>query len=125
QDARQKVIVEILKSKVVSGDLRPFRVMVRKADDYITGVEELHLDTDGGTTRVEIDAYVDIRALENDLAAMVKPRLATPPAVFCLIAQEDEAGRLSIDGGALAEGVMVEGLEKLELDARLHTETDI
>ena len=125
RDARQKVIVEILKSKIASDDKYPYRAMVRKADDYITKVDELHLDSEGGVTRVEIDAYVNLRALENDLAAIVKPRLATPPVVCCLIAQEDENGLLSIEDGILAGQSMVEGLKKLELDARLHSEFEI
>lgn len=125
QDAREKAIVEVLKSKVADGDLRPYRAIVRKADVYISRLAELHLDTEAGVTRVEVDAYINIRALENDLAAMVKPRLATPPTVTCLIASQDENGILTIDGGTLAEKTMVEGLQALELTARAHGDTEV
>lgn len=125
QAARQEVIWEILKSKIASRELRPYRVMVRNADSYIIRTVELHIDTAGGQTRVEIDAYVDIRALEQDLAAMAKPRLATPPVIACLVAEKAADGALSLDGGALAERKLVEGLEKLELDARPHEEIAI
>lgn len=125
QAARQEVIWEILKSKIASGDLRPYRVMVRNADAYITRTDELHVDTAGGHTRVEIDAYVDIHALEQDLAATAKPRLATPPTVACLIAEQDEHGMLSIAPDNIAERRLVEGLEKLELKAHGHQDTTV
>ncbi|MBX3180172.1 MAG: hypothetical protein KF886_22715 [Candidatus Hydrogenedentes bacterium] len=125
QAARQEVIWEILKSKIASGDLRPYRVMVRNADAYIKRTDELHVDTAGGHTRVEIDAYVDIHALEQDLAATAKPRLATPPAVACLIAEQDEHGMLSIAPDNIAERRLVEGLEKLELKAHGHQDTAV
>ena len=123
QDARQDVIWEILKTKIASGDLRPFRSMVRNADKYITRVVELHLDSEGGQTRVEIDAYVDIRAVENDLATLMLPRLATPPTVTCLIALEDEKGELFLEEPGLAETTMVEGLKKLGIVPSTHLES--
>jgi hypothetical protein len=123
QDARQDVIWEILKSKIASGDLRPFRSMVRNADKYITRVVELHLDSEGGQTRVEIDAYVDIQAVEHDLAALMLPRLATPPTVACLIALEDETGELFFESPGLAETTMVDGLKKLGVVPQSHLET--
>lgn len=125
QDARQDVIWEILKTKIASGDLRPFRSMVRNADKYITRVVELHLDSEGGQTRVEVDAYVDIRAVEHDLAALMLPRLATPPTVACLIALEDEKGELFLEEPGLAETTMVEGLKKLGIVPRTHLETTV
>jgi hypothetical protein len=123
QDARQDVIWEILKTKIASGDLRPFRSMVRNADKYITRVVELHLDSDGGQTRVEIDAYVDIQAVEHDLATLMLPRLATPPTVTCLIALEDEKGGLFLEEPGLAETTMVEGLKKLGIVPSTHLES--
>jgi len=125
QAARHEVIWEILKSKVASGDVRPFRVMARNADQYIDRVVELHVDTDGGQTRVEIDAYVDIRSLEQDLAALAKPRLATPPVVACLIGEQDAGGPLTVSPDGLAERTLVEGLDNLEIDARGHGEAAI
>jgi hypothetical protein len=123
QDARQDVIWEILKTKIASGDLRPFRSMVRNADKYITRVVELHLDSEGGQTRVEIDAYVDIEAVEHDLATLMLPRLATPPTVACLIAMEDEKGELVLEEPGLAETTMADGLKNLGIVARTHLET--
>lgn len=126
QAAKQEVIWEILKSKVASGhSLRPYRVMARNADAYIDRVAELHVDTDGGLTRVEIDAYVNIHALEQDLASTAKPRLAKPPVISCLIGEEDPNGLISIDGNGLTEKALVDGLKKLELDARGHRESTV
>lgn len=126
QAAKQEVIWEILKSKVATGQkLQPYRVMVRNADAYIDRVTELHVDTDGGVTRVEIDAYVDIRALEQDLASTAKPRLAKPPVISCLIAEQDENGLISISEDGVTERALVAGLDKLELDARSHTELTV
>lgn len=123
QDAREEVIWEILKTKIASGDLRPFRSMVRSADKYITRVEELHLDSEGGQTRVEIDAYVDIQAVEHDLATLMLPRLATPPTVTCLIALEDEKGELYLEEPGLAEKALVEGLKSIGLAPGTHLDT--
>jgi len=125
QAARQEVIWEILKSKIASGDVRPFRVMVRNADAYIDRTVDLHIDTDGGQTRIEIDAYVNIRAFEQDLAALAKPRLAMPPSVACLIGERDGDGPIRIDAGGLAEQGLVSGLDELEIDARGHGEAEI
>lgn len=123
EDARQEVIWEILKTKIASGDLRPFRSMARSAEKYITRMEELHLDSDGGQTRVEVDAYVDIQAVEHDLATLMLPRLATPPTVTCLIAVEDEKGELYLQDPGLAETTMVDGLKKLGITPTTHLET--
>jgi hypothetical protein len=123
QDAREDVIWEILKTKIASGDLRPFRSMVRSADKYITRVVELHLDSQDGQTRVEIDAYVDIQAVEHDLATLMLPRLATPPTVTCLIALEDDKGELYLEDPGLAESTLTEGLKNIGLVPSNHLET--
>lgn len=125
QAARQEVIWEILKSKIASGDVRPFRVMVRNADAYIDRVVELHVDSDGGQTRVEIDAFVDIASFEQDLAALAMPRLAMPPVVACLIGEQDAGGPLEVTEEGLAERALVSGLDDLEIDARGHGEAAI
>ena len=97
--------------------------MVRNAERYITRSDELSLSTDGGHTRVEIDAYVDIQSVENDLATLMLPRLAAPPTVTCLIALEDEKGELYLESPGLAEQTMTEGLVKLGVKAKNHLET--
>lgn len=125
QAARQEVIWRLLESYIASGDLRPYRVMVRNADAYFDRVVELRVDSEGGQTRVEIDAYVDIRALELDLATHAKPRLAVPPKVACLIGERAGDGPVVIEGVGLAEQTMVEGLKKLELEARDHFSNDV
>jgi hypothetical protein len=97
--------------------------MVRSADKYITRVVELHLDSQDGQTRVEIDAYVDIQAVEHDLATLMLPRLATPPTVTCLIALEDDKGELYLEDPGLAESTLTEGLKNIGLVPSNHLET--
>jgi len=120
-EARYEAIREILRSKVASGDLRPFRSMVRKSAQYVTRVEELHIDTQVGQTRVEVDAYVDMRSLEQDLAALVLPRLPEAPTVSCLIAVETD-GAVEIETDNVAEAALVSGLKNLGLNASPHTD---
>lgn len=119
-EAQQEVMREILRAKVAHGDLRPFRSMVRKAEHYVTRVEELHVETQGGQTRVEVDAYVDMPALEQDLAALVLPRLPAPPKVSCLIAIESE-GAVEIESESFIENALVTGLKNLGLAASPHS----
>lgn len=121
--AQHEVMREILRSKVASGDLRPFRSMIRKAEHYVTRVEELHIDNHEGETRVEVDAYVDMASVEQDLATLVLPRLPTPPTVSCLVAIETD-GAVEVESPGTTEEALVKGLENLGLDARPHTAHD-
>ncbi|MCF6287235.1 MAG: hypothetical protein L3K26_18945, partial [Candidatus Hydrogenedentes bacterium] len=120
KNAQQVAMRLILETKVASGDLRPFRRMIRKADLYVTRIVELHLDTHGGQTQVEVDAYVDIGALEQDLATLALPRLAESPTLSCLIAIEVD-GMTEVKSPGIAEEALVMGLTNLGLSPSPHT----
>ena len=119
-DAQQEAMREILRVKVASGDLRPYRSMIRKAEHYVTRVEELQSETAGGETRVEVDAYLDMTALEQDLAALALPRLPEAPTLSCLVAVE-ENGAIEVGDPCFVEEKLVEGLKKLGLAPSPHT----
>lgn len=119
-DAQQEAMREILRARVASGDLRPFRSMLRKAEHYVTRVEELNNDTAGNETRVEVDAYIDMDALEQDLAALVLPRLPEPPTISCLVGVDD-GGVVEIGEPGTVETALIEGLKNLGLAPSAHS----
>ncbi len=123
EEAQHEVMREILRSKIASGDLKPFRSMIRKAGHYVIRMEELHVDTRSGRTQVEVDAYVDMAAVDQDLATLVLPRLPEPPKVSCLIAVESD-GAVEIESPGIVETTLVAGLENLGLAATSHTELE-
>ena len=122
ENAKQEAMREILRAKVASGDSRPFRSMIRKAYQYVTRVDELQLSTHSGRTQVEVDAYVDLKSVDQDLAALVLPRLPEPPKVSCLIAVDDGV-LMEVPADGITESALVKGLKNLGLNPSPHTES--
>lgn len=113
EDAQQQILTEVLRAMTNSGDLTPFRSILRHASGYIRQYDLLRSDTDAGRTHVEIDAQVLERALRQDVAAVMLPRLARRPEVLLLLAEEpagDDAPAVLRDGPAAT--ALRTGLEK-------------
>ena len=87
-DAKQRALVEVMRSLVASEDLKLFRPMLRQTDVYIRRFDLLRTDEVGGDTRVELDAHVLETPLHRDIAAIMLPRLPQKPKVLLLIGEQ-------------------------------------
>ena len=86
-DAKQRALVEVLRTLVASDDLKLFRPVLRKSEVYIPRFELLRSDEVGGDTRVEIDARLMEAPLHRDISAIMLPRLPEKPKVLLLIGE--------------------------------------
>lgn len=116
ENAKHEVVVKVLEAIVASGDLEPFRALLRNASRYIASYDLLRHDPSDDATRVEIDAQVREAALRRDVAAIMLPRLPQPPTVLLLVGERIGADCIvAAPDLGVSETVLREGLAKLGL----------
>jgi len=118
-EAKQRALVEVLRSLVASEDLKLFRPVLRQTEVYIPRFDLLRTDEVGGDTRVEIDAQVLEGPLHRDIAAIMLPRLPQKPQVLLLIGEQLPGDpMLAVPDFGIAELALKEVLEDKGLVVR-------
>jgi len=116
-NAEVEVLVAVLKSMVASGDLGALNPILRNAPRYIRNYDLLRHDALDEKTRVEIDAHVLERALQQDVAALMLPRLVRRPRVLLLMGEKIGQDRIiAVPDYGVAETALRAGVEKLGLE---------
>lgn len=92
-DAKRVAVLETLVRIVPTKDLAPFRPILERSGRYIRSFQELEYTEARNETRVEIEVRVTENLLRRDAAALLLPRLPTPPKVLVLIAHTTEEGK--------------------------------
>lgn len=87
-NAKQEIIRKLLNNVVASGDLQHLRSILRQAGRYIRGHYVLRHDFVGDSTRVEIDAYVNVAALHSDVAVTMLPFLPERPSLLLVLGEK-------------------------------------
>lgn len=117
RNAQEEVIEKLLRSMVASGDLAPFRAILRSAPAYVRGYDLLTHRAAGDTTRIEIDAHVPLRPLQQDVAAIMLPRLKDPPSVLLVIGEQiGDDQMLGVPDFGIAETSLRKSLENLRIE---------
>lgn len=118
RNAKQAVLEQVLRNMTGLEDLRVFRPLLRHLNEYIPEHELLRDDTVGAGTSVEIDAHVLEPSLQQDVAAIMLPRLPAPPTVQLIVGEKLGAdAALEVKPGSVAEKTIVEGLNEHRLKA--------
>lgn len=116
-NAEMEVLIAVLKSMVASGDLAALNPILRNAPRYIRNYDMLRNDAVDEKTSVEIDAHVLERPLQQDVAALMLPRLVRPPRVLLLLGEKIGEDRIvAVPDSGVAETALREGVAKLGLE---------
>jgi len=116
ENAKQEIIRKLLNNIVADGELGHLRTILRQSSRYIRGHYPLRHDFIGDTTRVEIDAYVNLPALYNDVAVTMLPFLPEPPRLLLVIGEQlphDEI--VAVPDFGYADTALREALSKFRL----------
>lgn len=113
EKAQEEALIRMIQAIVAMPDLSPVQHMLLQPDRYIQRFDVLRYDAIGQTTRVEIDAFINERRLQHDLAEVWLPRLVDSPRALLLVGQQlDAAAPMTLPVDGEAQQVLREGLEQ-------------
>ena len=115
--AQQEAVRNYLTSITHSEDIYPLRPILRNAQRYVAAYDLLRHDIRETETRVELDVQLFEKALRQDFATIMLPRMPRTPKVLLVIGEK--IGKDTIVGVTdfgVSETVLKEGLERLRLE---------
>lgn len=116
-NAQTEALEAVLHSMLASADLNPLQPILRNAPKYIRSYDLLRADTLENVIRVEMDVHVREKPLRQDVAAIMLPRLPTPPKILLLMGEQIGNDRtVAVSEHGIAETALRTGLEKLHQD---------
>ena len=113
QIAQDEIITQILKASLGVADPSQTGPILAEKARYIRSTQLLRYETVDADTQVEVECSVNRSLLLQDAASAILPRLASPPAVLVLIAEQDAQDQPPVISSAgAAEGNIVKTLRK-------------
>lgn len=113
QNALHEIVQSVLENLAGPGQEAVLQPMLRQSAKYIQHYDVLRDDQEADSTRVEIDAHILEKALRQDLAALMLPRLPAPPEVRLLIGEKLGLDQIiAVIEHGTAETTLREGLEQ-------------
>lgn len=114
--AQENAIGQLLGSMAPQVDPQLMEPIFREAARYVDSYDLLRQDTLDDSTKVEIDAHIAARPLQQDLAAIVLPRLPEKPSVVLLVGEQIVGDKITaVPDEGIAEVALRTGLRKLGL----------
>lgn len=111
--AERDILRLCAQSVVPESSVPSFEDLFANTEAYIRSTQLVRYETMGGETRVEIESYVNRRALLESIAKTAVKQLATPPTVLCLIAERiGEANEFRVAEPGVAEEAIAKALEE-------------
>ncbi len=101
--AERDILRLCAKSVIPVSSVQSFEDLFAHTEAYIRSTQLVRYETLGGETKVEIESYVNRRALLDSIAKTAIKQLATPPTVICLIAERIGEGPFRVAEPGIAE----------------------
>lgn len=114
--AQENAIGQLLGRMAPHVDPLLMEPLFREAGRYVDSYDLLRQDIKDDGTKVEIDAHIAARPLQQDLAAIVLPRLPDKPTVVLLMGEQFVEDKITaVPDEGVAEVALRTGLRKLGL----------
>lgn len=114
--AQENAIGQLLGTLAPNVDPQLMEPIFREAGRYVDSYDLLRHDNLGDNTKVEIDVHIATRPLQQDLAAIVLPRLPEPPAVVLLVGEQLVGDKIiAVPDNGVGETALRAGLRKMGL----------
>ena len=88
RNAQHEILAQILKTSLALEDASTIDSLLKAPERYIRSTQLLRYDTVGNETRVEVEVFVNRNQLLKDAAALILPRMPSPPKVLVLVAEQ-------------------------------------
>ena len=121
--AQENAIGQLLGRMAPQVDPQLMEPIFREAARYVDSYDLLRQDTLDDATKVEIDAHIAARPLQQDLAGIVLPRLPEKPTVVLLLGEQLVGDKIvAVPDEGTAEVALRTGMRKLGLNVNSSSE---
>jgi len=121
--AQENAIGQLLGRMAPQVDPQLMEPIFREASRYVDSYDLLRQDTVDDATKVEIDAHIAARPLQQDLAGIVLPRLPEKPTVVLLMGEQFVGDKITaVPDEGTAEVALRTGMRKLGLQVSSSSE---
>ena len=112
-NALHETIESVLENLAGPENISALQPILRHPAKFIQHYDLLRHDQEGETTRIELDAHVLEKALRQEVAALMLPRLPAPPELRLLIGEKLGLDQIiAVIEHGIAETALCEGLDQ-------------
>jgi hypothetical protein len=113
RNAQHEILARILKTSLALEDASTIDSLLKAPERYIRSTQLVRYDSVDNETRVEVEVFVNRNQLLKDAAALILPRMPSPPKVLVLVAEQAPANPpLIVAGPGTAEREIGKALAK-------------